>query len=209
MGAGEAAAQCSGVPSVPKKRRDTSQSELLGAHPRDPQEMSVPLPIQKSHISPRRAAQEGHLSQTPLLSRVHFTHTVCTGTVPTNTGLSPALHRTAGNGVQLGQTPTALGSPSLNSLPSSQPLNVRHRPRGWGFGLGSLLSPFWHCLPHTYSYRGSRSRPNPAGHGYAALLPPWPAARDPLDSMAGAAWSSLRALTRHCLQLLCPLTLLG
>lgn len=121
MGAGEAAAQCSGVPSVPKKRRDTSQLELLGAHPRDPQEMSVPLPIQKSHMFPRRAAQEGHLAQTPLLSRVHFTHTVCTGTVPTNTGLSPALHRTAGNGVQLGQTPTALGSPSLNSLPSSQP----------------------------------------------------------------------------------------
>lgn len=53
---------------------------------------------------------------------------------------APALHRTAGNGVQLGQTPSALGSPFLNSLPSSQPPNTRYKPPGRGFGLGGCES---------------------------------------------------------------------
>lgn len=115
---------------------------------------------------------------------MHFALTVCTGAVPTNTGLLPALHRAPGNGVQLGQTPTTLGSPFLSSLPRSQEYpqilgtNLLGEALVWGVVTAPhmVLTPLWHCLPPTHIHTGPRES--------AGTEPTQPALREDLKRLS-------------------------
>lgn len=121
-----------------KKERHQSV-RALGAQPRDPQEMPVPLPIQKSHISPRRAAQEGHLLKPSVKEGAfhpHCVHRSCTH----KHWAVPSTTQNCWQWDAAGPDPNNLVHLSRTPFQAPSPPNTRHKSPGRGFGLGGCDS---------------------------------------------------------------------
>ena len=105
-----------------------------------------PSPARRVTFLPRRAGEKAQGFEQDGLSGVHFS--TAQSSTGTENGLFPALHSTATNVVQLGQTPTALAPCSLNALRSSQPPKHEAQTSWEGLWSGGLWQlPTWHRPP--------------------------------------------------------------
>lgn len=125
---GKVAAQSSRASSIPAKGRETAQSELPGAQPspRDPSGFACP--------PPQKGRQERASCSDPSAKQGTFQHSTKqqTSSMGAEDGLFPAWHNSAANGVQLGQTPTALAPPFQLPAPQTRGTNCPGGVLVWG-----------------------------------------------------------------------------